>query len=209
MGERVYRAIDFRDAPGCGNRTVYRDGLPLFSRVSPWVLTTRLWLTTLTFSVAPALLAVFLTPGRPIYRFPLTNRELTAQGPSRVERGPRKCPMRVKTVAQAPGEKNGLSGLVEVRKPLVEGHTRVVRQDSGILRKSTGGSPAHRQGTQKSATFMLCLCPVRPPGDSFLQESLFTRILLTKSILTRKLIIRQSSGKNGFNDTACYAPVGR
>jgi hypothetical protein len=52
---------------------------------------------------------------------------LDGKGLSRVERGYRKCPVKRKAVLQSLREKDGMSGLVDVRKPPpVERHNRVV-----------------------------------------------------------------------------------
>jgi cobalt/nickel transport system permease protein len=54
--------------------------LAALSHVSVLVLGTRVWLTTLTFSGALALPAVFLAPGTVTYRLPFLNWAASAQG---------------------------------------------------------------------------------------------------------------------------------
>jgi cobalt/nickel transport system permease protein len=54
--------------------------LALVSGISLGVLITRLWLMTLPFSGALALPTVFLTPGTTIYRLPVTDWAVSAQG---------------------------------------------------------------------------------------------------------------------------------
>ena len=54
--------------------------LAALSHLSLWILGTRVWLTTLTFSGALALPAVVLTPGRVIYRVPVLDWAASAQG---------------------------------------------------------------------------------------------------------------------------------
>jgi cobalt/nickel transport system permease protein len=54
--------------------------LAALSDLSIWFLATRVWLTTLTFSGALALPAVFLTPGTAIYRVPGLDWVASAQG---------------------------------------------------------------------------------------------------------------------------------
>ena len=54
--------------------------LALLSRVPIRTLATRVWIGALLFSGLIALPAVFITPGRPIYRLPLLGWPVTAQG---------------------------------------------------------------------------------------------------------------------------------
>ena len=54
--------------------------LAALSHISVSVLSTRAWLTTLTFSGALALPAVFLTPGTVTYRLPLLDWAASVQG---------------------------------------------------------------------------------------------------------------------------------
>ena len=54
--------------------------LALFSRISPWILATRVWLGALVFTGMIALPAIFLTPGTTIGHMPLLHWTVTWQG---------------------------------------------------------------------------------------------------------------------------------
>jgi cobalt ECF transporter T component CbiQ len=54
--------------------------LAALSRLSIWILATRVWFATLTFSAALSAPALFLTPGRAIYQLPVLHWTVSAQG---------------------------------------------------------------------------------------------------------------------------------
>ena len=54
--------------------------LAALSHLSIWVLATRVWVATLTFSAALSVPAIFLTPGRVMYRLPIMHWPVSAQG---------------------------------------------------------------------------------------------------------------------------------
>jgi cobalt/nickel transport system permease protein len=54
--------------------------LAALSRISLSLVLTRVWLVTLPFSATLALPAIFLTPGSALYRLPLINWTISAQG---------------------------------------------------------------------------------------------------------------------------------
>lgn len=54
--------------------------LAALSRLSIWLLATRVWVATLTFSAALSAPALFLTPGKVIYRLPIFHWTVSAQG---------------------------------------------------------------------------------------------------------------------------------